>query len=39
MGVLFGAWGQGRSVADINRDGTVNSSDLGLMLGDFGACD
>jgi hypothetical protein len=34
---MLGRWGMG-GVSDLNRDGSVDGVDLGLMLGNWGPC-
>jgi hypothetical protein len=36
--VLLGSWGTSGVPADVNGDGTVDGQDLGVLLGNWGAC-
>jgi hypothetical protein len=36
--MLLAAWAAAGGPADLNRDGTVNGQDLGVMLAAWGAC-
>ena len=38
FGNLLGDWGQFGTAADLDGDGYVSGSDLGILLGDWGPC-